>query len=209
MSHPQYKNIGSPETRMIEECSELTQALCKATRFGWFNFHPDRPNETNLDDVRREMDDVLEAMNKLDIHLRELTYERFKDEAELSGLIACAVLMDGLAVTGHQRRKEPAMTMKWCICNGQGTCYGCAIEKTIRDEYGTQGTAFVRSMIAAEIEPIAWAVLSTHSGDEQEVDLFENRDDAVQHAKDNGGVVAPLVTPNAELCGIAKQCPSE
>ena len=79
MSHPQYKDIGSPTTRVIEECSELTQSLCKADRFGWFNFHPDRPNETNLDDVRREMDDVLEAMNKLDIYLRELTFERFKD----------------------------------------------------------------------------------------------------------------------------------
>lgn len=79
MSHPQYKDIGSPVTRMIEECSELTQALCKADRFGWFNFHPDHPNDTNLDDVRREMDDVLEAMNKLDIHLRELMFERFKD----------------------------------------------------------------------------------------------------------------------------------
>lgn len=56
MSHPQYKDIGSPVTRVIEECSELTQALCKADRFGWFNFHPDRPTSTNMDDVFREMD---------------------------------------------------------------------------------------------------------------------------------------------------------
>lgn len=79
MSHLQYQDIGSPVMRVIEECSELTQALCKADRFGWFNFHPERSNETNLDDVRREMDDVLEAMNKLDIHLRELKFARHKD----------------------------------------------------------------------------------------------------------------------------------
>lgn len=79
MSHPQYKDIGSPVTRVIEECSELTQALCKADRFGWFSFHHDRPTSTNIDDVCREMDDVLEAMNKLDAHLRELKFKRFKD----------------------------------------------------------------------------------------------------------------------------------
>jgi len=79
MSHPQYKDIGSPVTKVIEECSELTQALCKADRFGWFNFHPDRPDSTNMEDVFREMDDVLEAMNKLDAHMRELRFERFKD----------------------------------------------------------------------------------------------------------------------------------
>lgn len=91
------------------------------------------------------------------------------------------------------------MTMKWCICNGQGTCYGCMIEQTIRAEFGTQGTTFVRSRLAAEMEPTAWGVLSTHNGDEQEVDLFEGRRDAEQHAEQNGGVVVPLVTPNATL----------
>ncbi len=34
------------------------------------------------DDVLREMDDVLEAMNRLDIHLRELRFERFKEEMQ-------------------------------------------------------------------------------------------------------------------------------
>ena len=77
MSDPKYKDIGTPETKVIEECSELIQALCKAGRFGWFNYHPDRPSSTNMDAVLREMDDVLEAMNRLDIHLRELRFEHF------------------------------------------------------------------------------------------------------------------------------------
>ena len=81
MSDPKYKEIGTPETKVIEECSELIQALCKAGRFGWFNYHPDNPSSTNMDDVFREMDDVLEAMNRLDIHLRELRFERFKEFA--------------------------------------------------------------------------------------------------------------------------------
>ena len=77
MSRPKYKDAGSPETRVIEECSKLIQAVCKADRFGWFNYHPDRPSSTNMDAVLREMDDVLEAMNRLDIHLRELRFEHF------------------------------------------------------------------------------------------------------------------------------------
>ncbi|MCL2160700.1 MAG: hypothetical protein FWH56_02260 [Betaproteobacteria bacterium] len=48
MSHPEYKNIGTPIDRLIEEMAELTQALIKIKRFGLFNNHPDRPAQTNM-----------------------------------------------------------------------------------------------------------------------------------------------------------------
>ena len=65
MSHPDYKNIGSPSIRLIEECGELIKAVCKAERFGWNNWHPDNPQQTNFDDVIVEYSDVKEAMESL------------------------------------------------------------------------------------------------------------------------------------------------
>lgn len=65
MSDPKYKHIGSPVTKLIEECAELIQALCKAERFGWNNHHPVRPGRTNMDDIRSEMADVVEAFEVL------------------------------------------------------------------------------------------------------------------------------------------------
>ena len=77
MSRPKYKDAGSPETRVIEECSELILSLCKAGRNGWFSFHPGHPASSNMDYARRKMDDAIEAMNKLDGHLQELRFEHF------------------------------------------------------------------------------------------------------------------------------------
>lgn len=65
MSDLDYRHIGSPAVRLIEECGELIQALCKAERFGWDNHHPDRPHQTNLQDVEDEMGDVIEAFGDL------------------------------------------------------------------------------------------------------------------------------------------------
>lgn len=65
MSHPDYKNIGSPVWRIIEECGEILKAVGKGERFGWNNYHPDRPNTTNLDELDNEISDLLEAVEDL------------------------------------------------------------------------------------------------------------------------------------------------
>ena len=80
MSHPQYEHIGDPDTKVIEECGELIQEICKALRFGWFNFHPDDPMRvSNLERVKREMDDVAKAMGKLDAHLTQMSHDYWKE----------------------------------------------------------------------------------------------------------------------------------
>lgn len=72
MSHPQYSHIGEPEDRLVEEMGELLQALGKARRFGWFNYHPDHPHISNIYQVQHEMEDVVEAMEKLEVKLRDM-----------------------------------------------------------------------------------------------------------------------------------------
>lgn len=75
MSNSQYNHIGEPEDRLVEEIGELLQAISKARRFGWFNFHPDTPHVSNIYQVQLEMDDVVEAMGKLEIKLRHMRYK--------------------------------------------------------------------------------------------------------------------------------------
>ncbi len=64
MSHPEYAHIGKPSTRLIEECSELIQALCKVKRFGWDSRHPDT-GKSNRERVLEEVADVLLAIDDL------------------------------------------------------------------------------------------------------------------------------------------------
>jgi hypothetical protein len=64
MSHPDFKHIGTPQTRAIEECSELIQALCKLDRFG-----PISGQYDNLARVREEIADVREALDVLEAML--------------------------------------------------------------------------------------------------------------------------------------------
>jgi NTP pyrophosphatase (non-canonical NTP hydrolase) len=68
MSHPSYKHIGYPSTRLIEECSELIQALCKADRFGLENYHPDS-FLSNSDCIQNEITDVLSAIEEYQLSL--------------------------------------------------------------------------------------------------------------------------------------------
>ena len=81
MSHSGYKHIGTPTTRLIEECAELTMALCKVERFGWFNYHPDRPSRTNMDDVKTEMADVVEAIERVEKLMREILNTHDQEDA--------------------------------------------------------------------------------------------------------------------------------
>ncbi len=70
-----YKN-GDPEDKLVEECGETLQALAKAKRFGYFNFHPDRPDSTNIEELRKELDDLIESAQNMHAHLD--TVERIR-----------------------------------------------------------------------------------------------------------------------------------
>lgn len=68
----QYTEIGTPSMRVIEECGELIQAVMKGERFGYDAHHPDRPETTNLLDVRHELQDIINAVNDLETSVRTL-----------------------------------------------------------------------------------------------------------------------------------------
>ncbi len=70
----QHAKLAAKQRDVIEECAGLTQALCKADRFGWFN-RPDTPNRTNMDAVKAGLDGVIEAIEKFDAELRMMRYE--------------------------------------------------------------------------------------------------------------------------------------
>ena len=61
MSHPQYSHIGALDDKVIEECSELIKAICKAKRFGIDDFHPAKLT-TNRMQILAEMKDVEERI---------------------------------------------------------------------------------------------------------------------------------------------------
>ena len=80
MSDPKYKNIGEPETKVQEECSEVIKAICKAQRFGWFNYHPDDIGYNNICRIEDEMDDLIETWGKLKQKFTILRKEKRKIE---------------------------------------------------------------------------------------------------------------------------------
>lgn len=59
-----YVNIGLPEDKLIEECAEVIQAITKIKRFGLNNFHPDRPDSNNKDEVLEELMDLEYAIKE-------------------------------------------------------------------------------------------------------------------------------------------------
>ncbi len=59
MTHRKYEKAGSRTIRLIEECGELIQILCKAQRFGMMSCHPDDVNMTsNYELILKEIKDV-------------------------------------------------------------------------------------------------------------------------------------------------------
>ena len=62
----QYTEIGTPAMRVIEECGELIQAVMKGERFGYDAHHPNRPETNNLVDVRHELQDIVDAVYRLE-----------------------------------------------------------------------------------------------------------------------------------------------
>lgn len=72
MADSKYEYIGHPITKLIEECGELIQALCKADRFGLYTSHPDRPETNNLDEIRKEMADVRKSYVWFELKLDEI-----------------------------------------------------------------------------------------------------------------------------------------
>lgn len=75
MSHPDFKTIGSPEIRLIEECAELIKSISKAQRFGYFSSHPDFIEKNNIDDILSEMNDVSECIKSMKEHLEKIKRE--------------------------------------------------------------------------------------------------------------------------------------
>lgn len=66
MSNPLFRHIGHPAIRLMEECGELIQAVAKAERFGYRDWHPDTPNASNILKIRNEFKDVAATMKELE-----------------------------------------------------------------------------------------------------------------------------------------------
>lgn len=70
LTREEYRKIGTPEQRLQEECAEVIQAISKGVRFGWNDWHPDRPPQgevhwKNHMLLLEEMRDVVRTYNEL------------------------------------------------------------------------------------------------------------------------------------------------
>lgn len=65
-----YVNIGHPAIKLMEECSEVIKAVSKGMRFGWDNYHPDRPKSNNFTESKEEYIDLKIAFDNLVKHIR-------------------------------------------------------------------------------------------------------------------------------------------
>jgi len=75
MTDPRFMRPGLDHAvdKVFEECGELIAALGKTMRFGWDSTDPVNTNniETNAEWVRREMIDVVMAIQNLGNEMRE------------------------------------------------------------------------------------------------------------------------------------------
>lgn len=65
-----FENIGPVQVCLIEECSELIQAIMKAERFGYDNYNPDTPQITNAEQIRTEINDVRARCDQMENYLK-------------------------------------------------------------------------------------------------------------------------------------------
>lgn len=73
MSHPDYKEIGLIEDRLIEELSELIQGVCKCKRFGYKTKNPLIPDSlSNVDKTLYEINDVYDVLYEYSTHLQKM-----------------------------------------------------------------------------------------------------------------------------------------
>jgi hypothetical protein len=80
MSHKEYLKYGSASIKVIEECSELVKELCKIERFGFFAKDPLTGIEyNNVEATKKEADDVIEAIEKLMIELRQVSFKHYSE----------------------------------------------------------------------------------------------------------------------------------
>ena len=64
--HEEYINIGSPEDKVIEECSEVIKEICKAKRFGIDNVHKGLTNRDRI------LDEIADLRYALDTYEKEI-----------------------------------------------------------------------------------------------------------------------------------------
>jgi hypothetical protein len=97
VSDPVYEKIGDPDVKVIEECAELIQAICKARRFGWDNHHPEKsPEHTNAQVVWEEMEDVFKRCRELQAKLISLGLGKI--EGQKIGRVVAVEVPDGVLV---------------------------------------------------------------------------------------------------------------
>jgi NTP pyrophosphatase (non-canonical NTP hydrolase) len=72
--HEQFVKYGTPATKLVEECAELIQAICKGERFGYDDRNPLIENApTCRERVVEEIADVENALSNFKSWLNELS----------------------------------------------------------------------------------------------------------------------------------------
>ncbi len=73
-----YEAMGNIDDKVIEECSEVIHAICKAKRFGIEDWHPNTPKICNARLILNEIDDLKRRLNAYEPFLKILA-ERFEE----------------------------------------------------------------------------------------------------------------------------------